>query len=260
MVKLRKYFLFFINYLTAFSVFLLLSCGGNKHYVSKIEGNQIAITNQYSNSKPIDDFIKPYKEHLNKTLDTILSYCPETLDKSKGEWQSSLGNLMADMTIEMGNPVFRLRENKEIDICILNYGGMRSIMPKGNITIRTAFEIMPFDNLLFVNELKGTEIREMANYLLKEKKAHPLSGLKIIVDKNTMSIKSLLVRGIPVNDSETYFVATSDYLTNGGDNMIFFKKAIKTHDMNYKIRNIMIDYFKKTDTIPVITNKRIILE
>ena len=158
------------------------------------------------------------------------------------------------------HPVFLSREKKVIDICILNHGGIRSILPKGNVTTRTAFEIMPFENSLIIAELKGTEIREMANYILKERKPHPLSGLEIIIDKNTMTVKSLSVKGKPLDDSKTYYVATSDYLSNGGDNMTFFKKAVKSYDMNYKLRNIMIDYFKKTDTIPIITNKRIILE
>jgi len=167
---------------------------------------------------------------------------------------------MADMTVEMGNPIFLSHEKKNIDICILNHGGIRSILPKGNVTARTAFEIMPFENSLVVAELKGTEIREMANYILKEKKPHPLNGLQIIIDKNTMTVKSLSVNGKPLEDSKSYYVATSDYLSNGGDNMVFFKKAIATYDMNYKLRNIMINYFKKVDTIPVITNQRIILE
>lgn len=260
MVKLRKYNRFFIQYIVAFSVFLLVSCGGNKYYNSKIEGKQIGITAQSGEVKSIDAFVAPYREHINKDLDNVLAYAPETLDKSKGEWQTTIGNLMADMTIEMGNPVFLSREKKNIDICILNHGGIRSILPKGNVTTRTAFEIMPFENSLVIAELKGTEIREMANHILKEKKPHPLSGMEMVIDKNTMTLKSLSVKGKPVEDSKIYYVATSDYLATGGDNMVFFKKALKTYDMDYKLRNIMIDYFKKVDTIPVITNKRIILE
>ncbi|CAM3718504.1 5'-nucleotidase/2',3'-cyclic phosphodiesterase-like hydrolase [Flavobacterium saliperosum S13] len=260
MVKLRKYNRFFIQIIAAFSVFLLVSCVGNKYYNSKIEGKQIGITGQSGEVKSIDAFVAPYREHINKDLDNILAYSPETLDKSKGEWQTSIGNLMADMTVEMGNPVFLSREKKNIDICILNHGGIRSILPKGNVTTRTAFEIMPFENSLIVVELKGTEIREMANYILKEKKPHPLNGLQIIIDKNTLTVKSLSVNGKPLEDSKSYYVATSDYLSNGGDNMVFFRKAVASYDMNYKLRNLMIDYFKKVDTIPVIINQRIILE
>jgi 2',3'-cyclic-nucleotide 2'-phosphodiesterase (5'-nucleotidase family) len=49
----------------------------------------------------------------------------------------------------MGNTVFNQRE-KKIDICLLNQGGIRSTLPKGNVTSRTAFKIMPFENSLVV--------------------------------------------------------------------------------------------------------------
>jgi 2',3'-cyclic-nucleotide 2'-phosphodiesterase (5'-nucleotidase family) len=32
-----------------------------------------------------------------------------------------------------------------MDIVLLNHGGIRSIIPKGEVTTRTAFEIMPFE-------------------------------------------------------------------------------------------------------------------
>lgn len=260
MVKLRKYNRFFIQITAAFSIFLLFSCAGKKYYNSKIEGKQIPVTAAAGEVKSIDDYVSPYREHINKDLDNVLAYSSETLDKSKGEWQTTIGNLLADMTLEMGNPVFFAREKKNIDITILNHGGIRSILPKGNVTTRTAFEIMPFENSLIIVELKGTEIREMANYIVKEKKPHPLNGLQINIDKSSMTVKSLSVNGKTLDDSKSYYVATSDYLSNGGDNMIFFKKALKSYDMNYKLRNLIIDYFKKVDTIPVITNQRIILE
>ena len=33
--------------------------------------------------------------------------------------------------------------------------------------------------------------------------------------------------------------------------MVFFKKNIKTYDLDYKLRNVLIDYFKDVDTIPL---------
>ena len=46
----------------------------------------------------------------------------------------------------------------------------------------------------------------------------------------------------------------------GGDNMTFFKESSIKYDMDYKLRNMLIDYFKKVDTIPNITTEKIILE
>jgi len=42
--------------------------------------------------------------------------------------------------------------------------------------------------------------------------------------------------------------------------MNFFKKGIQKYDLDYKLRNILIDYFKETDTIPVINDTRISVE
>jgi regulator of replication initiation timing len=41
-----------------------------------------------------------------------------------------------------------------------------------------------------------------------------------------------------------YYVGTNDYLSNG-DNMNFFKKGVQKFDLQYKLRNILIDYFKE---------------
>jgi len=55
-------------------------------------------------------------------------------------------------------------------------------------------------------------------------------------------------------------VGTNDYLSNGGDNMNFFKKGVQKFDLDYKLRNILIDYFKEVDTIPVVNDIRITVE
>ncbi len=50
-------------------------------------------------------------------------------------------------------------------------------------------------------------------------------------------------------DDSTYYIATSDYLFYGGDNMKFFNGAVNSIPSDYKLRNVLIDYFTKTDTI-----------
>ncbi|RYJ44382.1 5'-nucleotidase C-terminal domain-containing protein [Flavobacterium beibuense] len=249
-----------LNRFVLFLTFLLiLSCSTNKLYNNRIEGKNISITTEYKDNTEIENFITPYRNHINKDLDSVLAYCPETLDKSQGKWQTSIGNLMADVTFETADKLLLIRENKHLDICLLNHGGIRSIIPKGNVTTRNAYEIMPFENSLIVAALKGEQVKEIAQYMIDGKKPHPLSGMQIVIDSNN-TIKSITVQGKPINDSQVYYVATSDYLFNGGDNMDFFKKAIAQYDMDYKLRNLLIDYFKEVDTLPVITSQRIVNE
>ena len=256
MVNLKKYndvSKLFVIFLTFFFV---ASCSKQNYNVTKIEGKRIPITEKENQVPEIENFIKPYRERINNDLDSILAYCPETLDKSTGKWQTTIGNLMADVTLSRGNIVFQSREKKNIDVCLLNSGGIRSILPKGNVTARTAFEIMPFENSLVVIALKGDQIIEMVDFFIAEKKSHPLAGITFTIDKNNVA-KNILVQGKPVQKETIYYVGTNDYLSNGGDNMNFFKKGVQKFDLQYKLRNILIDYFKEVDTIPVIKDIRI---
>ena len=259
MVNLKKY-----NYVSKLFVifltfFFIVSCSKQSYTVTKIEGKKIPVTNMQGNDRAIETFVKPYREHINKDLDSVLAYCPETLDKSNGKWQTKIGNLMADVTLSRGNMVFNAREKKNIDICILNSGGIRSILPQGNVTARTAFEIMPFENSLVVIALKGEQVLEMVSYFIAEKKPHPLSGISFTIDA-TNNPKNIMVQGKPLDTTMTYYVGTNDYIANGGDNMNFFKKGIQKFDLEYKLRNILIDYFKEVDTIPVLIDVRIFEE
>ena len=75
------------------------------------------------------------------------------------------------------------------------------------------------------------------------------------------NLKSATLRGKPLDFSKTYHVATNDYLFNGGDRMDFFKTNDSLYVLDYKIRNVLIDYFKSTDTInPVIDDRFIQLK
>jgi 2',3'-cyclic-nucleotide 2'-phosphodiesterase (5'-nucleotidase family) len=130
----------------------------------------------------------------------------------------------------------------------MNHGGIRTIIPKGNVTARNAFEIMPFENTAVVVALKGDQILEIVNYIITEKKPHPLKGMTFTIDKNNQP-KNVLIGGNPLDTNKIYYVATSDYLSYGNDNMLFFKKGVEKFNLDYKLRNIIIDYFKENKAI-----------
>ena len=263
MTKLKNYNVELKHFGLLLTFIVLISCGKPKYFVSKIEGKKISIVENQNdtntNSDSIAAFIKPYREHIDKDLSEVIAYCPENLDKSKGEWQTNIGSFMADITLEKSNVVFQKREHKNIDICLLNHGGIRSIIPKGNITARNAYEVMPFENSAIVIALKSEQIHELIDHIIGEKKPHPLAGLTFTIDKNNKPAK-ILIQGKPIANETIYYVVTSDYLSNGGDNMTFFKKGIAQFDLDYKLRNIIIDYFKEVDTLKINNAVRITKE
>jgi len=258
MVNLKKYNTLLQHFVLFLTLLTFVSCGQQMIYVSKVQGKQINVNKSISEVAAIENYVKPYRDSIDKDLSEVLAFAPQTIDKS-GQWQTPMGNLLSDVTLELGNPVFNSREKKAIDVCLLNHGGIRTIISKGDITARTAFEVMPFENSLVIVGLKGTDITTIASYIIKEKKPHPLAGMTFTIGKDNLP-KDILVQGKPVDPNKIYYVGTSDYLSNGGDNMSFFKNGVERYDLNYKLRNVLIDYFKKVETIPLINNVRISVE
>lgn len=232
-----------------FAIILLVACKNEPPYIVKIEGKQLLVNEDINSKKEIKEYIKPYKEKVEKEMSTVLSYTPIELNRIDGELESSLGNLLADMCYQRANPVFNSRTGKNIDFAMFNYGGIRSGISQGNITVENAFNLMPFENTLVVVELTAEKIKELVNYLILAKRAHPISKqLNLAVKKNGYTLK---INSKTIDDTKTYFVLTSDYLQNGGDRMDFFKNPVNLYTLDYKVRNAIIDYFKETDTVKV---------
>src|SRR5210317_1572100 len=154
---------------------VLSACDSPPKKLVKIEGSLISVDEEIAAKESIQSFIQPYKESVDKEMNTVLCYTPVDLVRTDGELESSLGNLMADLCMEKANPIFKSRTGKSIDFALFNYGGIRAGISKGDITNEHAFQLMPFENYLVVVEMTTAKIRELVAYLISRQRAHPVS-------------------------------------------------------------------------------------
>ena len=240
-------------------ILLYLVLVGCKNNPNQENYNQnIEIDQQILSDSTIVKYYQPFKKNLEESLmNKPISYSFDTYKKNDGELNSTLSNMFADATYEMSNPVFNEISGNNIDIVLLNNGGIRSIISKGNISEKTAFELMPFENSIVVLELKGQSINKMVEYLRKVKLQHPIKGLQITLN-NDYSVNEASINGSNIMKEKKYYVATTDYLLDGGDKMYFLGETLKTTDINYKMRDILLDYFKKYDTLKLKSDNRFI--
>lgn len=234
----------------------LMSCKNETGKLTQIEGKQVPIDSTIVQTDSIANFVEPYRNRINEVLDSTLAYAPKPLLLDDGDRTSSMGNLMADIVFEETAPIFKTRTGNNLDFVVLNAGGVRSVISQGNISARNAYEVMPFENYIAVVELSGSATRELINFVAKSSRRHPVSGIEIIINKN-QSLEQVNIQGEPFDESRNYFVATSDYLVNGGPSVGFFDKIVSTTETDYLLRNAIIDHFKKVDTIKAIADDRI---
>jgi 5'-nucleotidase len=240
------------------AILLTTSCKTNDYQLKTVQGTKTEIDSTLQDVAAITTFIAPYKAQVDAQMNEPLSYNPKAMNKNDFAYNTPIGNLLAGMMREQATGVYKRRTGKDIDIVLMNHGGIRAGLPAGNITMRNAFEVMPFENEMMVASLTGNQVQEMVAYLTASSRAHPIDGLQLSLNKDK-SLRSALVLGKPINPSGAYEVLTSDYLYGGGDSMTFFAGAPVTV-LDYKIRNAMIDYLRKTDTLKATQDDRYRIE
>ena len=237
---------------------VLVSCKNDASKLTKITAKTIAIDSSIVPSTKIVRLIAPYKEKLIGEMETVLSYTPKAITKKSAAMQSSLGNLMADMCFEMSATLFKEKTNTAIDFAMFNYGGLRATISAGKVTKEEAFKLMPFENELVVVSLTGEKVIALVNYFIKNKTAHPLSkNIILLIKEKTYHLK---VNDEKFDINKTYNVLTSDYLQGGGDKMNFFKNPEKIIKLEYKVRDAIINYFEKVDTLKTAIDNRVTIE
>ncbi|WP_243414907.1 5'-nucleotidase C-terminal domain-containing protein [Flagellimonas aquimarina] len=235
----------------------LLSCNQQKGPLSKVTGRQIKIDTSLNAVDSIETFVAPFKNRINEVLDSTLAYAPKSLLLDDGNRNTAMGNLMADIVFQETYPIFKSKMGEELDFVVLNRGGIRSIISKGHVTARNAYQVMPFENYISVVELSGTAVRKLITFLSTSERPHPISGMQIVLNKRG-ALESVSIQGSPFDENRNYYVATSDYLVQGGPSIGFFDNIISTTDTGYLLRNAIIDHFKKVDSIKAEVDDRFI--
>ena len=237
------------------TIVFFVSCKEAVPHLQKIDTKRLVVTDSLDANDSISAFIAPYKKRVNEVLDSALAYAPLAITKTDGVLNTSAGNLLADIVLQRGRPIFESRTGKNIDFTLLNHGGIRAIISSGKVSARTAYEVMPFENTIVVVGLKGKAVRDLISFVVREDRPHPIAGIQIIVDKEK-SLQAVNIGGEPFNENQMYYVATSNYLASGGDSMVFFKNGTDIIETDYLIRNAILDHFKEVDTLKAAVDDR----
>lgn len=222
-------------------------------HLGKVEiRKNISINNELKNDEEFIKTIEPYKQKLDKEMNQKISHT--SVDLTKQGDNSNLGNLLADYTFDGANEWAKKNLQRNIDAALINIGGIRTTIGKGDILLKSVFEVMPFENEIIIVKMKGTDLQGLFNYYAERQVNNPVSHLYIETNKG--QITKTLIDGKTVNTDQDYYIATSDYLALGGDNMKFFSKG-EMIPTGLKLRDLFIDYFKKNPEVVPHTDVRL---
>ncbi|HCA07118.1 5'-nucleotidase C-terminal domain-containing protein [Chryseobacterium sp.] len=212
----------------------------------------ISINNELKNDEEFVKIIEPYKQKLDKEMNQKISHT--SIDLTKQGDNSNLGSLLADYTFEGADAWTKINLQKNVDAALINIGGIRTTIGKGDIFLKNVFEVMPFENEVIIVKMKGSDLQGLFDYYAKTQVNNPVSHLYI--ETNNGQLTKSLINGKPVDPSKDYYIATSDYLALGGDNMKFFSKG-ESISTGIRLRDLFIEYFRKNSEVVPNTDVRL---
>ncbi len=221
-------------------LFLLLLITGlscNTTYQSQsLQYKTYRINDGQQKDSSVLNFLQPYSSTVNKTMNDVIGIAEASLDKKQPE--GTLGNFMVDAFLSMAAEKY----NTKTDVAFVNFGGIRlTQLPAGNVTTGKIFELMPFDNLLILQKLKGSVLQQLLD-LAASKGGWPVAGMTMqIKDKKAVNV---MIGGRPLDPNATYTAVNSDFIANGGDNADMLRNVPQITN-GYLMRDAILDYIKK---------------
>ena len=150
---------------------------------------------------------QPGMAHLKE----ILATCPEGMEKHRPE--SPLSNWSVDALMLGVQTV----TGRKVDVGILNMGGIRIDMPRGNVLLDDIVSMYPFKNRLCHLTLTGGDLRYIFDFMAQRGEAECVGGARFVMKDGKAC--GITVGGEPLSDDALYGVATIDFLLDGGDGL-----------------------------------------
>ena len=227
------------NLIVIFFILTIISCRTLE--VNRIEYSNIHLDSTLVIDSKIDSIILPYRLELEKDMNVVLCYSKMSLFNGKPE--STLTNFCADlMLIESDSICLKRYPNIHIDIAMINTGGLRVPIPKGEVKVQTMFELMPFENEVVFLKMSGSDVKKFADHIAS-RGGEGIAGLKFgIKDKKSINVT---IQGNSINDSKYYYLSISDYLANGGDGSEILKNIKDRIYPGVKLRDMFINHLQK---------------
>lgn len=220
------------KYLFYCLLFALSSCS-RFYQPTSLQHTQYRIEPALKKDSAMNILLMPYAKDINATMNKVIGTSAGNYNNNRPE--SEIGNFLADAYKTMAEEKF----SRKVDAGFMNAGGIRSYLSKGNITVGKVFEIMPFDNILVLQELKGSILQAYLDKMAEDG-GWPVSKGVTMVIRNKKATQ-VMINGKPLNPEAVYVVAHSDYIANGGSDCEMLR-PIPQINRGYLMRDAIIDY------------------
>ncbi|WP_075602866.1 5'-nucleotidase C-terminal domain-containing protein [Saccharicrinis aurantiacus] len=241
--------------LLSFSFYSCDNISHKQHY----SGQLMSIDSTITGNAVMQDYIKPYQLQLDSQMNRVIGVSSETLIAKKPE--SPLSNLVADIMQDKTAEYISKNKLESLPLfSLVNTRGLRSDIPKGEVLLRDIYEVMPFENQIVLVKLTGETVLALVDHIVKSK-GDGIAGLSFTIEHG--EAKNIKLNNKTIDTKAHYYLSTSDYLANGGDNYSMLLNPISRANIELKVREAIVSHIESLSeqnlSIEANNNKRITL-
>lgn len=163
---------------------------------------------RFTPDRSVEMYCASFEAEINRDYGEVIATAEASLDRRYAE-TSPLGNFLSDL----------LREHFLADFAIINSGGLRMDISKGDVRKLDIVEMLPFVNSITLFEATGNELLELA----KRQAQAQISGKNEILQMSGMVIRytnendephdiRIEINGLQINSEKTYRGVSIDYV------------------------------------------------
>ncbi len=165
----------------------------------------------------------PSNYDLDKEMHSVISKYQSVIDESTRQIGFT-EHYLSRQTLGI-YAVTSMKEKFNVDVAIMNTGGVRATIANGEITVANVFEVFPFNNMIITTTMKGSALKSLYN--------QNSDYLYFNTDFNVTNLQN----------NKDYSVAVIDYVYAATRYSEFKNTARK--DTNILLRDLVIDYIEK---------------
>ncbi|OPL19999.1 MAG: hypothetical protein AVO35_00645 [Candidatus Aegiribacteria sp. MLS_C] len=162
---------------------------------------------EYWPDPEVAELIEGFRSVAEAGMDQVVAEALEQIPRGGAE--HPVGRLIADAMLW----------NTGADVALMNRGGIRAAIPRGPVTPRIIYQVLPFEEDLFLMELSGAELKAVLETGMQGRRRDmEIGGLTATRDQSMPDgekMGNILVGGEPWHPDSTYLFVTTGYLAQG---------------------------------------------
>ncbi|MBX2882335.1 MAG: 5'-nucleotidase/apyrase family protein [Granulosicoccus sp.] len=215
-------------------------------------GDPVQVNSDFEENQEIVQRVDVLAEPLDEIRNKVVAESADVIEGNRDVCriqECQMGNLVAEAMLE------RVRD-QGVSIAIMNSGGLRASIDKGEITMGEVLTVLPFQNTLSTFEISGADILvalENGVSQVEEVKGRfpQVAGLKFKWDPDMPANKGRILETMvqtddgwgPIDPEGIYGVVSNNYVRNGGDGYdIFADNAMNAYDFGPNMEDVVAKY------------------